>query len=202
MLTYSVASFTCFFPRFLYVRIEKRNKREEYNFECRVLVTTETLLLVELVAVVFFFSRGRIWTKIWTDFNFLTEHFAILIDAQYIQCWQWGMEQLEDILTWIVWIIDKCQGSLSPQLKWMLNQKRAIKLAFFYDGAKFCFFFVTFKLPMTKFVIQTKIDHNTIEIYSERSMEMTEHLLFAFNKPIFHNSQWYLLKASRLCLIE
>lgn len=124
-----------FFPRFLYVRIEKKINVKNI-ISSVVLVTTETLLLVELVAVVFF-SRGRIWTKIWTDFKFLTEHFAILIDAQYIQCWQWGMEQLEDILTWIVWIIDKCQGSLSPQLKWMLNQKRAIKLTFFYDGAKF-----------------------------------------------------------------
>lgn len=189
-----------FFPRFLYVRIEKKNKHEEYNFECSFGDNWDAPF--GWTCCCFFFSRGSIWTKIWTDFKFLTEHFAILIDAQYIQCWQWGMEQLEDILTWIVWIIDKCQGSLSPQLKWMLNQKRAIKLAFFYDGAKFWFFFVTFKLPMTKFVIQTKIDHNTIEIYSERSMEMTEHLLFAFNKPIFHNSQWYLLKASRLCLIE
>lgn len=189
-----------FFPRFLYVRIEKKkNKREEYNFECSFGDNWDAPFGWTCCCC-FFFSRVRIWTKIWTDFKFLTEHFAILIDAQYIQCWQWGMEQLEDILTWIVWIIDKCQGSLSPQLKWMLNQKRAIKLAFFYDGAKF--FFVTFKLPMTKFVIQTKIDHNTIDIYSERSMEMTEHLLFAFNKPIFHNSQWYLLKASRLCLIE
>lgn len=142
MLTYSFASFTCFFPPNFYT-FELRKKTNVKNIILSVvLVTTETLLLVELVAVVFFFlSRGRIWTKIWTDFKFLTEYFAILIDAQYIQCWQWGMEQLEDILTWIVWIIDKCQGSLSPQLKWMLNQKRAIKLTFFYDGAKFCFFF-------------------------------------------------------------
>lgn len=146
-----------------------------YTFELKKEINVKNIILsVEFwwqlrrsfwLNLFFFLSRGRIWTKIWTDFKCLTEHFAILIDAQYIQCWQWGMEQLEDILTWIVWIIDKCQGSLSPQLKWMLNQKRAIKLAFFYDGAKFCFFFVTFKLPMTKFVIQTKIDHNTIEIY-------------------------------------
>lgn len=119
--------------------LKKKNKREEYNFECSFGDNWDAPFGWTCCCC-FFFSRGRIWTKIWTDFKFLTEHFAILIDAQYIQCWQWGMEQLEDILTWIVWIIDKCQGSLSPQLKWMLNQKRAIKLAFFYDGAKFCFF--------------------------------------------------------------